>query len=57
MLRKCIYGNNKSKIYTVVLGQYSEGLKGKLEGQEDWDTIQKDLVKVIKSIKAQMINE
>lgn len=32
MLRKCTYHNNKSNLYTVVLSQRSQEMKGKLEG-------------------------
>lgn len=59
MLRKRTYGNIKSKLYNVVLGQCSEALKAKLDWQDDWDSINKDhvLVKLMKSIKARMLNQ
>lgn len=59
MLRKRTYGNTNSKLYNVVLGQCSKALEAKLEGKEDWDTIQKghDLVNLMKSIKVRMLNQ
>lgn len=63
-MKKCIlwkrtYGNNKSKIDSVVLEKCSEALKAKLDGQQDWNTIHNDhdLVNLMKSIKARMLNQ
>lgn len=59
MLRKRTYKNNKAKIFAIVIGQCYEALKVKLEGQSDWLTIhkEKDLVKLLKSIKVWMLNQ
>lgn len=59
MLRRRTYNNNRSNVYTVVLGQCSEPLKAKLEAQDDWETInnEHDLVKLLKSIKVWMLNQ
>lgn len=59
MLRRRTYNNNRSNVYTVVLGQCSEPLKAKLEAQDDWETINNEhnLVKLLKSIKVWMLNQ
>lgn len=59
MSRKRIYENNRTKVYTVVLGQCSEAMKAKLEGQSDWKDIHSEhnLVKLLKSIKVWMLNQ
>lgn len=59
MLRKRTYDNNRSKVYTVVLGQCSEAMKAKIEGQDNWEIIHRehDLVKLLKSIKVWMLNQ
>lgn len=59
MLRKRTYNNNRSKVYTVVLGQCFDTMKARLEGQSDWEDIHKkhDLVKLLKSVKVWMLNQ
>lgn len=59
MLRKRTYANNRSKMYTIVLGQCSDPMKAKLEGQEDWEEIntEHNLVKLLKNIKVWMLNQ
>lgn len=51
ILRRKAYNNNRSNIYTVVLGQCSEPLKAKLEGQDDWEIInnENNLLKLLKA--------
>lgn len=58
MLRKHTYVKNRSKVYTVVLGQCSETVKAKREGQDDWESMHRehDLVRLLKSIKVWMLN-
>lgn len=59
MIRKRTYVNNKAKVFTVVLGQCSESMKAKLEGQEDWESIYDahNLVELLKGVKAWMLNQ
>lgn len=59
MMRKRTYNNNKSKAYTVILGQCTEALKAKMKGQDNWDNIhdEHDVVMLLKSIKTWMLNQ
>lgn len=59
MLRKRTYNNNKSKMFTVILGQCSEAMKAKLESEDNWKTVytDHDMVKLLKSIKVWMLNQ
>lgn len=59
MKRKSEYDNNRCNVFTVVYGQCDEPLQAKLRGQEDWTDIfeSHDLVKLMKSVKAWMINQ
>lgn len=59
MLRSRTYDNNRTKVYTIVYGQCSDAMRCKLEAQDDWDEIEEEhnLVKLVKSIKAWMLNQ
>lgn len=59
VLRKRTYENNTFKVYSIVLGQCSEAMKAKLEGQDDWEDIHEkhDLLQLLKSIKVWMLNQ
>lgn len=59
VLRKRTYENNKFKLYSIVLGQCSEAMKAKLEGQDDWEEMNSkhDLITLLKSIKVWMLNQ
>lgn len=59
MLRKRMFKSDKSKAYTIVLGQCSPALKAKLKGQDTWEDIgsKSDVVMLLKSIKVWMMNQ
>lgn len=59
MLCKRTYHKKRSQFYSALLGQCSDAMKGKLEDQDDWETIQNEhnLVNVLKSIKVWMLSQ
>lgn len=59
MLRKRMFKSDKSKSYTIILGQCSPALKAKLKGQDTWEDIgnKSDVVMLLKSIKVWMMNQ
>lgn len=46
-------------MFSIVLGQCSETMKTKLEGQDDWEYIEdeRNLVSLLKNIKVWMLNQ
>lgn len=59
MLRKRTFSSNKSKSFSIILGQCSPSLKSRLKGQDDWKDMQKNnnVVRLLKSIKMWMMNQ
>lgn len=59
VFRKRTYGNNKFKVYSIILWQCSEAMKAKLEGQDDLDTVNNnhDLVAQLKNVKVWTLNQ
>lgn len=59
MLRKRTFSINKSKSFSIIMGQCSPSIRSRLKGQEDWKDMQKwnNIVRLLKSIKMWMMNQ